>query len=194
MKKPGATFVWGCLTGFVLGAAGLLGAGIGGAYLFKDQLVSYKEKNLMAPPITSGQKAAYDWSVTGLDGQVFSMTETQGEAVFLHFWHPECVICEAETAAINQLYDTLKGSGVTFACISKDSMESLKETVEKLGIQFPVYQLTGERPEVYQTPSIPATFFLSPNGDIAFKHVGGAKWDDPMAVEYLRILAAVPAP
>jgi len=189
VRKPNTSFVVGCLCGLLLGVGGLTGAFIGGALLFKERLVNFKERTLMPPPLTSGLKAVYDWSVTGLDGQTLAMTETQNKAVFLHFWHSECVICQAETAAINRLYETLREAGVVFVCISTDSVDHLADTVAISGIRFPVYSLSGERPSVYQTPSIPSTFFIAPNGDIVFKHVGGAKWDDPATIEYLRSLA-----
>ncbi len=142
-------------------------------------------------------KADYDWQVTGSDGQALNMAETKNKVVFLSFWQPDCPHCLAEIPALNQLFQMVQADGIVFAGVAFDdkegpSIENLATVREHEGIQFPIYSLKGKRPEVYQTPSTPAAFVIAPNGDIVFKHIGAAKWDDERVISFLRVLAQKP--
>jgi hypothetical protein len=44
----------------------------------------------------------------------------------------------------------------------------------------------GTPPGVFTTRGIPATFILSPDGKIAFKHVGSAKWNDERSMDFIK--------
>lgn len=190
--KLGKPFVLGCLSGAVLSIAGLAAAVIAGVYLFQGLLIKNAESRLRTPPITSGLRADYDWQIVSLEAVPFDMKETQGKAVFLHFWQPSCIACLAEIPAINRLYDAAHALNIEFICISTGDKDP-RPVVLQENIQFPVYTCPGERPKVYESSMTPATFLIAPNGDIAFKHVGGAKWDDETVVSFLRMLASQPA-
>ncbi len=190
--KPGKSFVFGCLSGVILTIAGLVVATVAVVYLFQGMLVKSAERRLRTPPITSGLTADYAWQVISLDGVPLDMEETRGKAVFLHFWHPTCIACLAEIPAINRLYDAMQSANVDFVCIATGDKDP-RPVVLQEDVRFPVYTLEGERPAVYETTMTPATFLIAPTGDIVFKHVGGAKWDDETVVSFLRMLAAQPA-
>ncbi len=189
MKKPSKPFVFGCLFGFLVGPVVVAAGGIAVAYGFKDAFATYQAEKLRVPPITSGLKADYNWKIAALDGPELDMASLRGEVVFLHFWHPNCISCQAEAPAINRLYENLAGENVHFVCVARGEEEDVRQASEEQGMLFPVY-LTGEKwPKAYTVSATPATFILAPSGDIAFKHLGGAKWDDPSVVAFLRLLA-----
>jgi thiol-disulfide isomerase/thioredoxin len=187
MRKPSRSFVVGCLTGTLLGTAGLVLCGVAVAFLFKDWIIETNAKRLRIPPITSGLEAVYDWQVTALDGTAFDLEATRGQTVVLNFWHPDCVPCLAEIPALNGLYDAVSPEGVVFVCVAVEDEEGLEAVVQREGIRFPVYRLQGKRPAVYATTITPATFIIDPLGEIVFKHEGAAKWDDESVAAYLRL-------
>jgi hypothetical protein len=51
----------------------------------------------------------------------------------------------------------------------------------------------GDVPNQFATEGIPATFIISPNGEIAASHVGSASWDAPEVVAFLERLSAISA-
>jgi thiol-disulfide isomerase/thioredoxin len=200
MPKPSRSFIFGCLTG-VLVVVLAFGGLVGGALLFKRPLMvmiaKRSAKDLKAPPLTAGLKAVYDWEVSSPEGTVLKMTDTAGKVVFLNFWNPDCPHCLSEIPAMNQLYQSISSEGVVFAAVAFDDNNPLDPdkvtgVVKDMGVLFPVYLLKGKRPAVYATPSAPAVFIIAANGDVVFKHVGAAKWDDPAAVSFIQLLARKP--
>jgi thiol-disulfide isomerase/thioredoxin len=144
------------------------------------------EGSLEASPLPPAVLANYDWTVQSLDGQDFKMTEVKGKVVFLNFWATWCPPCVAEMPSIQQLHEKLKDEGVVFVCISNEETSKVSRFVREKGLTFPVYIMQGTPPPVFKTRGIPTTFILSPDGKIAFKHVGSAKWDDDKSIDFIK--------
>jgi thiol-disulfide isomerase/thioredoxin len=144
------------------------------------------ESRLEAPSFPSTTLADYEWTVQSLDGQDFKMTEVKGKVVFLNFWATWCPPCVAEMPSIQQLHEKLKDEGVVFVCISNEETSKVSRFVREKGLTFPVYIMQGTPPPVFKTRGIPTTFILSPDGKIAFKHVGSAKWDDDKSIDFIK--------
>lgn len=193
MARVNRQFFLGCAVGFVLAIVLLLGGFFGSMVLFKGLYIQSMAGRLRAPPIISGLEADYAWRVKSLDGRVMDMADTKGKVVFLTFWHPSCPACLAEIPSINRLYETLRAEAeqdsVLFVCVSTGTLDGLQQTVEEEDIQFPTYVLEGERPGVFDAKQGPVTFIIASNGDIVFKHVGGARWDDEAVVSFLKLLS-----
>jgi thiol-disulfide isomerase/thioredoxin len=143
---------------------------------------------LPAPPFPGMDKADYGLKLTHLDGTPLDADTLRGHVVFLNFWATWCGPCRAEMPAIQRLYEKTGGDGVTFLAVSDEKGETISAFLKKNTYSFPVYRITGKRPRVYQTAGIPATFILTPDGRIAFKHVGAARWDDDATIAFLKYL------
>jgi len=135
-------------------------------------------------PLTT--PAEYDWTVQSLDGQDLKMADVKGKVVFLNFWATWCPPCVAEMPGIQQLHEKLKDGGVVFVCVSNEETSKVSRFVKEKGFTFPIYTMHGAPPGVFKTRGIPATFILSPDGKIAFKHIGSAKWDDEKSIDFIR--------
>jgi thiol-disulfide isomerase/thioredoxin len=146
------------------------------------------ENSLEAPSFPSGALADYDWTVKSLDGQNFKLAEAKGKVVFLNFWATWCPPCVAEMPSIQRLYEKIKDQEIIFACISNEDPSKVSRFVREKGFTFPIYTLQGAPPVAFKTRGIPATFILSPDGKIVFRHVGSAKWDDEKSVAFLKEL------
>lgn len=144
------------------------------------------ETSLEVPPFPSGAFADYNWTVKSLDGQDFSMAQVKGKVVFMNFWATWCPHCVDEMPNIQRLYENIKDDRIAFVCISQDTSAKAGHFVKEKGLTFPVYTLQGLPPSCFLTRGIPATFIISSDGRIAFKHVGAAKWDDEKSIEFLK--------
>jgi thiol-disulfide isomerase/thioredoxin len=144
------------------------------------------ESRLETPSFPSTTLADYDWTVKSLAGQDFKMADTKGKVVFLNFWATWCPPCVAEMPSIQQLHEKLKDEGVVLVCISNEEASKVSRFVNEKGFTFPIYTIRGAPPAVFKTRGIPATFILSPDGKIAFRHIGSAKWDDDKSIDFIK--------
>jgi peroxiredoxin len=88
--------------------------------------------------------------------------------------------------SIQRLHEKLKDDGIAFACISNEEVSKINQFVREKKFTFPIYTMRGAPPAIYKTRGIPATFILSPDGKIAFRHIGSAKWDDEKSVDFIK--------
>jgi thiol-disulfide isomerase/thioredoxin len=144
------------------------------------------ESRLEVPSFPSTTLADYDWTVRSLNGQDFKMTDAKGKVVFLNFWATWCPPCVAEMPSIQQFHEKLKDDGVVFVCVSNEETPKVSQFAKEKGFTFPIYTMRDAPPNVFKTRGIPATFILSPEGKIAFKHIGSAKWDDDQCVGFIK--------
>ena len=146
------------------------------------------ESMLQPPPFPTQMKMDYDWRVRGLDGGKLQVDQIKGKVIFLNFWGTWCPPCVAEMPSIQRLYDRVKGEGIQFMCVSDEDGGKVRKFVEERGFTFPVYTLIGEKPRVLETRGVPATFIISRDGQIVFKHVGAAQWDHETGVDFIQRL------
>jgi thiol-disulfide isomerase/thioredoxin len=144
------------------------------------------ESRLEVPSFPLTTLADYDWIVQSLDGQDFKMADVKGKVVFLNFWATWCPPCAAEMPSIQRLHEKLKEDGVVFVCISNEEASKVNQFVKEKGFTFPIYTMHGAPPLVFKTRGIPSTFILSPEGKIAYKHIGSAKWDDDKSIDFIK--------
>jgi len=145
--------------------------------------------HLPAPPFPGVEKADYGLKLERLDGTPFDARTLQGKVVFLNFWATWCGPCRMEMPSIQRLYEKVKDDRVVFLGVSDETREKIGEFVKKNPYTFPIYRIAGEPPAVYRTDAIPATFILTPDGRVAFKHVGSAGWDDESTIAFLKTIS-----
>lgn len=140
-----------------------------------------------------GTKVGYDWSLQDLDGKPVSFADFRGKTLFVNIWATWCPPCIGEMPSIAGLAATpgLRDD-VTFLCIATDeSVDDVKRFVEARGRDWTMTVLHAQAlPAVFLTEGIPATFFVAPDGRLAYEHVGAADWNSPAVVQKLRDLAA----
>jgi peroxiredoxin len=144
------------------------------------------EFKLQPPPFPTQTKMDYHWRVQGPDGEELDFVNIRGKVVFLNFWATWCFPCLAEMPCIQRLYDSIQSEEIVFMCVSDEDRKKVSNFVEENEFTFPLYSLVGEKPQIFQTRGIPATFIISRDGQIVFKHVGAAKWDDKTSIDFLR--------
>lgn len=184
--------VWGVVAGFAAAVVVIVGAGFLLMWLWSGGGDGGRggalAPDLEAPDLPAEAVAEYRWVVKTLGGEEFSLEKTKGQVMFLNFWATWCPPCVAEMPSIQRLYDEVKESGVAFVCVSQEETSRVKKFVEHFGYTFPVYIFKGKVPSVFASRGIPATFIVGPDGKIALRHVGSAKWDDERCVAFIKEL------
>jgi len=179
--------------GFAAGVVIIIGALTTAGYLYissmKKRFSRGRKEMLKPPPIAArDEKMDYNWSIHDLKGNEFDLSKTKGKVVFLNFWATWCSPCIAEMPSIQNLYEELKDEGVVFLCVSREGKKSLRKFVLTEGSKCPIYSIQGDKPAVFETRGIPATFIISRSGEIVFRHTGSAKWDDEKCKKFIREL------
>ena len=165
---------------------------IGGGYILIRSLTSRTgekiESVLQPPPFPTQKGMDYNWHLRGLDGKELDVGKTKGKVIFLNFWATWCPPCVAEMPSIQRLHDRINSEEIHFMCVSDEDRTKVSKFMKEKGFTFPVYTLIGQKPRVFQTRGVPATFIISRDGQIVFKHVGAAKWDDKTSVDFIERL------
>lgn len=188
MKFLNRNFFIGLAAGLILTILIIIAGGYILIRSFTSRSGQKLESILQPPPFPTQTKMDYNWRVRTLDGKELDLGKTKGKIIFLNFWATWCPPCVAEMPSIQRLYDVINSEEIHFMCVSDEDRTRVSKFVKERGFTFPIYTLVGEKPQVLRTQGIPATFIISQDGQIVFKHVGGAKWDDKTSIDFVRKL------
>ena len=118
----------------------------------------------------------YQWQIEDLDGNILDFNDLKGQVIFVNFWATWCPPCIAEMPSIQRLYDEYEDD-MAFVLVSQESVSLLRDFISEKEFTFPVYVLRSRQPDVFSSRSIPASFLISPEGQIIMKKQGAARWD-----------------
>lgn len=122
-------------------------------------------------------KADFSLMLVNSKGEQVSMEEFRGKVIFMNIWATWCPPCIAEMPGINNLFNDVNDDDVVFLMLSVDrDFEKAKRFKEKKGFDFEIYKVEGGLPEMYYTQSIPTTFVINANGELALTHTGMADY------------------
>jgi thiol-disulfide isomerase/thioredoxin len=179
--------------GFLIGAvisASIITAGLY-VYIQKqinDLNIPAGAIHLPPPEIPIETRVNLDWNLKTLSGtQINLEKEYEDKVIFINFWATWCPPCIAEMPAIEKLYQKFKDR-IGFACISNESLDTIKDFKNKNKYSFSIYQGEMEVPAEFNLTIIPATFIISRGRKIALKHEGPADWSHQKVIEYLEAL------
>lgn len=145
--------------------------------------------DLAAPTETVEKGELYNFALEGIDGRPFLLESYKGKVIFMNFWATWCPPCIAEMPGIDALYKTTASEDIVFLMISLDEDFSKAEKfVEKKGYDFPVYKVRSQIPIPLRSQSIPTTFIIAPDGNIAATHKGMADYNNPKVKDFLQEL------
>jgi peroxiredoxin len=184
------SFAAGCAVGALLAVFAPLALLLGTALLFPNQMrelgAEWRSQRLKAPPLGLGSTADYGLRLRDGAGAETTLEQFRGKAVLLHFWAPDCTQCMAEWPAIRALHAQLDPARAEIVAVAL-----APPAPEAPPPPFAQYTLVGERPGIYASNAVPATFILSPAGEIVLRHIGSARWDAPEIAALLHALHAL---
>jgi thiol-disulfide isomerase/thioredoxin len=139
----------------------------------------------------TGTKSDYDFQYSTLDGKVRRISQLRGKVVFVNFWGTWCIRCVVEMPNIQKLYDKLKhDKSVVFLIPSRlDTPERVRWYARYNHYDLPFYTVRDQDiPPAMHFNQYPTTFIYDKDGLVVEKQIGGANWDDPKAIQYIKTL------
>lgn len=123
-------------------------------------------------------------------GEVVSLDELKGKAVFINFWATWCPPCIEEMPSIQTLYNKFKDNkDIVFLLVDVDNnIESASKFMEKRELDMPLYVPNSEIPSSYLAGAIPTTVILDKKGNIDVRLEGGRDYSTPAIAEALQSL------
>lgn len=155
---------------------------LGGAYFIYSQYggenapeVDYTTQQ--GDPSAAEVTAAPDFIVTDESGAEVALSDHIGKPVVLNFWASWCPPCKSEMPDFEEAY-LEHGDEVVFLMVnltdgSRETVETAAAFIAEKGFTFPVYyDVYMEGAYGYQVSSIPSTYFIDAEGNIAAYAVG----------------------
>lgn len=139
------------------------------------------------------KKFDYDFAIKDLQGNRQSFDRYRNKVVFLNLWATWCGPCRAEMPTIQKLYSKVDTSKVAFVLLSLDRDRDKQKVISYVTDKqytFPVFQPSGNLPELLQVPSIPTTFVIAKDGRIASQEIGTTNFNTPKFKKFLDGLCA----
>ncbi|WP_053990264.1 TlpA disulfide reductase family protein [Mangrovimonas sp. TPBH4] len=133
--------------------------------------------------------SSYDWQLMGEDDKVMYFDTLKGKVVIINFWATWCPPCIAEMPDFENLYQQFKNNKeVVFLFVTSDKKEAVKSFKEKHDFSFPVYRPMNSYPVELEHETIPRTFFIGREGEIAIDKSGVANWDGARVIQQIENL------
>lgn len=116
---------------------------------------------------------AKDFTITGLDGNLVSLSDLLGKVVVLNFWATWCPPCRKEMPVLEDLWHQYGDSeDVMFLIVSVDQdSKKVQPYISENGYTFPVFYGSATA-QLYNIISIPTTLVIDKQGVVQFKHTG----------------------
>lgn len=167
-----------------------------------EDLIGGESTGLPAPPsdaklefptLPLQPKAEKPWTLKDVAGKEMAFADLKGKAVFLNCWATWCGFCKAEFPNIQRLHAAMKDTpNLVFLLVTEEEPEVVQKWLAsdegKPYAGLPFY-MTGEIPAAYAPRGWPTTYFIAPDGQIAFQHSGFAAWDGEKTKDFLARLA-----
>lgn len=137
----------------------------------------------------TGKGAILDIPLMNSKGEKVNMEQFRGKVIFLNFWATWCPPCIAEMPGINDLYRDVNDEDIEFIMLSVDqNFDKAKKFRDKKGYGFQIYKATGPIPQMYSSRSIPTTYVIDANGNLALTHLGMGDFDTKEFRQFLQEL------
>ncbi|MDP5273761.1 redoxin domain-containing protein [Chengkuizengella axinellae] len=119
-------------------------------------------------------KIAPDFTLGGLDGQVYRLSDFAGQPVIVNFWGTFCEPCVREMPAIEDIYKKYQSKDVVVLGVNLNGEPevTVRSFVNQVGVTFPILLDNRVVSEQYDVKYYPTTFFIDSKGKIIEKKIG----------------------
>lgn len=155
-------------------------------------LLAWGLKQSQAGPRDSGKVP--DFTLTGYDGRVVTLSKLRGQVVIINFWASWCLPCREEAAYLEQTWRKYKDRGVVF--IGVDYVDTEKEArayIKEFDITYINGPDLGTRiAQSFNIKGVPETYYVDKNGVLRGVNIGPLK--SPQLDQKIDELLAEPYP
>lgn len=120
------------------------------------------------------------FSLDGLDGKTYSLSQYRGRVVIVNFWATWCGPCREEIPAMGAVVRQYRGRGLALLAVNyKEPATTVKPFVDKLPIDGTVLLDTdGAVYKRFGSLGLPATYLVDRAGNARFWRMGELDWND----------------
>lgn len=135
--------------------------------------------------VTEGMQAP-DFTLPDLDEKKVTLSELKGKSVVIRFWADWSGYAKSEMPEIEPIYKQLKEKGLVVLAVNvAQHPKSAKDFVNYHSLTYPVLaDRDSDVAKLYGVVSVPATFFVNPQGVVTGRIFG--EMDDGEFVAMLR--------
>jgi peroxiredoxin len=122
-------------------------------------------------------RAAPEFALESLDGQIVHLSDFRGKAVLVNFWATWCQPCKVEMPWFEELQQQYGAQGLQVIGIAKNdsSKQEIAGFATKLGVRYPILIGADSVDQAYGGIQFwPSTFFIGRDG-IIVDHTYGVK-------------------
>lgn len=136
-------------------------------------------ENLPSGIIIIPKEPAPDFTVSDYDGKQYSLDQSRGKWVFLHFWASWCGPCRKEMPTIEKLQSEMRDKPIDIVLIdTAEDEDTIFSYLSAVAPSLHTYMdRKGELTELWAPRGLPTTFFIDPKGNKRYMALGGRPWD-----------------
>ena len=146
---------------------------------------------ILTPSGPSLPRAADDFLLPDIHGQVVRLSQLKGKIVFLNVWTTWCPPCRKEMPTMQTLHTQLKSEDFVMLAVSQDvdGQKTVASYLKEWGLTFPVLiDVRGEVGKKYGVTGYPETFLIDRQGMIVHHHIGYNDWSRSEVISAVRRL------
>jgi peroxiredoxin len=137
-----------------------------------------------------GNIPAPEFELQDTNGNTHRLSDYRGKPVILNFWTTWCPPCREEIPSMNRAWQLLEQDGVVMLAINMGEDE---DTIFVFSADYPadfplLMDQSGEVIADYPVKGLPTTYVIAPDGNFAFRAIGGREWDDAALLDKVRAL------
>ena len=124
-------------------------------------------------PATGTYHSAPNFTVYDSNNRQVKLTDFLGTPVVLNFWASWCGPCQSEMPEFQKAFETY-GDSIQFLMVDVgEAMQDGQAFISSTNYTFPVFfDVRSEAATAYRVSAIPATYFISAEGQIIDSYVG----------------------
>jgi len=105
------------------------------------------------------------FSLTALDGRVYSLADLRGKVVLVNFWATSCMPCRKEMPEMEKLYREFGDKGLLVLAISTEERLLVAKFIAEKGYSFPVLLDPGGKASAdFDVDGVPKSFLFDRQG------------------------------
>jgi len=135
------------------------------------------------------------FSLTNIAGGDMKSDELSGKVLVVDFWASWCEPCKSEIPKYNKLVAAMAGKDFQMIgyAVESGTLDEVRESAKKLGIQYPVVMGTDAVTEAFGNyRGLPTTFLVGKDGKIYKKYEGTSAGKAENVAKDIAELLAVP--
>jgi thiol-disulfide isomerase/thioredoxin len=149
------------------------------------------------PPQTlapvEGGKMSPERTLDIAGGGKLKLADLRGKVVVVNFWATWCPPCKREMPSLQRLAGLMKGEPFEIVAINagedEDQIEGFRGSLDPPLTLRLALDPKGDAMHEFSVAGLPTTFVIDRQGRIAYRAVGGRRFDDPGIVATIRALA-----